>query len=439
MQAGDSISHASPRSNGPAGIPAGTLRVDALDGLRGVLALVVLLHHALLRLAPGADIGSTSPIDYFLPADFAVRVFFAHSGFVVSLRFLATHDPASPVAMVIRRPLRLGLPVAAAVFTGFALVVAFPFDLARWSAAMGGYNGDFDSSPTFPDVLLDAGGRTLLTGSHSLPGGWWTMPIELYCSVALLIGLAVMDRFSVRVRLFALGAYVAVLGALIVVRRAPIAIYPANIPDALLRYTVSFVPFLGGAALAQLWIHHHEMFRPGPDSVTHRRGRIAVLVAAPVGLAIGFLPSVAGRLLPGRPVWLQVDVGLAAVAVVAGFLCVPFLLRIFTRVPFGWLGRISFSLYLIHSVVQHTVMTRLVLVLLDAGVPQTVAIVAGAITQLVVSLALADLLTRTVERAALQWGKPISRKWAQDLSHRWSPQADHPSPDPPGRRATIDS
>lgn len=265
------------------------------------------------------------------------------------------------------------------------------------------------------------------------------MPIELYCSVALLLGLAVMDRFSVRLRLIALGAYVALLGALIVVRRAPIAIYPASIPDALLRYTVSFVPFLGGAALAQLWIHHRRLFQPRPESPQHRRWRTIALVAAPVGLAIGFVPSAAGRLLPGRPAWLQVSVGLAAVAVVAGFLCVPMLLRLFTRVPFGWLGRISFSLYLIRSVVQHTVMTRLVLALLDAGAPRTVAIVAGASTQLVVSLALADLLTRTVERAALHWGKPISRKWAQDLTHRWTPRADRGSPSPENTAATIDT
>jgi peptidoglycan/LPS O-acetylase OafA/YrhL len=85
--------------------PISGYRVDALDGLRGCLALVVALTHGTDLLYPaiaghgvshfGVDrLIQRSPLALFLSADFAVRIFFVHSGFVLALKYFRTRRPA---------------------------------------------------------------------------------------------------------------------------------------------------------------------------------------------------------------------------------------------------------------------------------------------------------------------------------------------------------
>ncbi|WP_205698208.1 acyltransferase [Conexibacter sp. SYSU D00693] len=101
--------------------PSPVDRVAALDGLRGLTAVVVVVYHAwLLTKAPELDGG---PLRDLLSTGFlAVDVFFVLSGFVLLLPTAATGDPGPTRDYVVKRIARIGpaywvaLVVAVAAF-----------------------------------------------------------------------------------------------------------------------------------------------------------------------------------------------------------------------------------------------------------------------------------------------------------------------------------
>src|SRR5205814_1190229 len=102
-------------------------RARGLDGLRGLAALVVVVHHCLLTsptlaraylpghraLGPGAAALTYSPLHLFWAGSEAVIVFFVLSGFVLTLA--VSGDRADWLRYYPRRMLRLYVPVVGSV------------------------------------------------------------------------------------------------------------------------------------------------------------------------------------------------------------------------------------------------------------------------------------------------------------------------------------
>lgn len=117
-------------------------RVGALDGLRGLAALVVVFHHVLMSNphfpAPEGD-GSVvmdkawfmtwSPLHLFWEGTVAVMVFFVLSGYALSLASYRT--PASWLAYYPSRLVRLYVPVALSLVVALALLAVFPREKSK--------------------------------------------------------------------------------------------------------------------------------------------------------------------------------------------------------------------------------------------------------------------------------------------------------------------
>ncbi len=119
--------------------PDGGGRLTELDGLRGLAALVVVVHHALLtwpvlaaqyfgvNRASGSWWLTYTPLHLAWAGTEAVMVFFVLSGLVLALPYLrAAPGPARWRGYYGQRLVRLYLPVLAALAVAAALVVAFP-------------------------------------------------------------------------------------------------------------------------------------------------------------------------------------------------------------------------------------------------------------------------------------------------------------------------
>lgn len=390
-----------------------TARVDALDGLRGCLALVVVFGHVLPLLFPAIDGGGTrhfrfdhlldkSPFALLLSGDFAVRIFFVHSGFVLALKYFRSGDRRWPIAMFVRRPLRLGLPVVAAVLSAFVMVRLVGMRPALLAHVTGGTASEqFPLHPSFGTALSDAFGGTMLLSHHNLPGAWWTMPVELWCSLALLATLIAWSSLSTVVRRAVLVAYG--IGLLALVATTPDAppLYFVSVGGALSLLLLLSISFAIGAGLAKLWATDPGVIA----SVTHRfRWSPAVLGLG--GLAVGVFPSAVKPFTLGNDSLLQLLIMVAAGLVVAVVLGSRRLKELFqSRFP-AWLGRISFAVYLVHLAVQRTLMARAFIWMRQThGLPYNAAAVVAIVGQLVIVLALAHLLSITVDRAAMTWGK----------------------------------
>lgn len=105
-------------------------RNSYLDGLRGLASVTVVFYHYLLSFYPAiftlqprdshtpqnteANIGS-SVLSFLFNGNFAVCLFFVLSGYVLSLKFYAENNFSSPVSGASKRYIRLVIPISISV------------------------------------------------------------------------------------------------------------------------------------------------------------------------------------------------------------------------------------------------------------------------------------------------------------------------------------
>jgi peptidoglycan/LPS O-acetylase OafA/YrhL len=197
-------------------------RLRFLDGLRGLLAVQVVVYHYVFAFAPSLskpiafhDAASPlqawiagTPLYFLIDGASAVFVFFLISGFVLTPSFGAQWD--QPLRNVIRRVIRLFIPAAGAILLGFLLYRLLPdasrdaasLSHAQWlmtihpgiasmshlaaeiftNSAFVGYRGTslFDYGPLLH--LATPGNMAV-----SLNAPLWTLHTELYGSVLLVV------------------------------------------------------------------------------------------------------------------------------------------------------------------------------------------------------------------------------------------------------------
>lgn len=390
---------------------AGPVRLPALDGVRGIAAAVVVVHHALLTWPAlagqyfGADPGSWTwwltftPLHLAWAGTEAVMVFFVLSGFVLARPFLAAERPGRSgrrwPAWYGQRLVRLHPPVLASLLLAAALVHAFPRvadPAASWWSAM--HVAPLDRGTLATDALL-LGGTSLVNSPLwslqwevafclLLPGyvlvcRWlgersvWLLPLLLGLGgLGLLHGSAALSWlpvFGIGVVAAAVPARVARLGARLAAARHPAAAGAALLAGALV------------LLLAEWWGRALHL------ETTAWAGLARALALAGAGL-VCLLPLV----------WP------ALVAV----LCAP---------PLQWLGRLSFSLYLVHEPLLVSVSTLTP----PSGRGAAVTLVVGVLLALPVAVAFHHLVERPTHRLARRVGRAAA-----------GPPATRPAPEPAG-------
>jgi len=327
------------------GVPAGGSgggRVQGLDGLRGVAALVVLVHHSLLLTpvlmavhqdpeAPRSALVqavSATPLHLLWDGEVAVQVFFVLSGFVLTVAATRPRHRWGPYYP--QRLLRLYLPVWAAVVLAVALRVVVPVGdtsgLSPWLT----FHGDLGRAGVLGDLVL------LVGPAGSTMTALWSLRWEVLFS--LLLPLFVLA--ATRLRHWA----PLVLGALAALAWVGAVTGPVDQPYALgALYQLPL--FALGCVLAA--------GRDRVAEVTGRWGRAAWagLLAVAVLLTTSYwLLDLGGD---------REDLPAAVVALTrvlqatgAGLLVVAALgppARPLRHPAVRWLGTRSFSLYLVHE------------------------------------------------------------------------------------------
>lgn len=311
-------------------------RFLALDGLRGVAAVIVVIYHFLLATSlsdeylrvVGGGTGAASPVDiiantplrYVFMGPEAVIIFFVLSGFVLVYPML--HGRGLDLwSYLPRRVLRLWLPSAAAVVLAVVVILATHQDPSEvrslWSKAF--------SFPTLTaSDVVDS--FFLITGSPKLNNPLWTLRWELLFSLLLPIAVLLVARVRRAhwVWLVACGA-ASGLGAAIGVQ------------------ALTYGPvFLAGGILASIVVAKGADLRQRASWTWFLAGLL--LIGLPDIVRIG-LPGDAQAFLRALA---QGFVVLGAAFVVYALIGRSGLSRFFSRGVFRFLGRISFSLYLVH-------------------------------------------------------------------------------------------
>lgn len=327
---------------------------EGIDGLRALAALWVLFFH----------LGGTAFAG--LHGWIGVEVFFVLSGFLITtlvLREEERHGKVSLVAFLVRRQFRI-VPVYLAVL---ALV---------WLDQYVRRTGLDDLSTATPFYLTFVNDWAPSSAAYSQT---WTIGIEQKFYVlwsVMAFGLVLAWRTRVWLLLLVAGALLSQW-------------------QARPWHTVHFVVLLSGSLLALL-LHDRRTFRMMAPVLTPLGGIVAVVAWAVFQCWLGPLLDVVGET--------------RTVVVVGGMACLLLgvlgpgpVRRVMASAPLRFVGRRSYAIYLVQFVAFHVVATT---------VPGLSTYSVGtALVSAVVSLALADLLHRTVERPMIGAGRRVSDRF----------------------------
>ena len=304
-------------------------RLAALDGLRGWAALLVVVFHMSWEL-----FGTVFPSFHvpllagLLNGDLTVSIFFALSGYVLTRHRWGRNDNPNIISTLLRRYMRLELPILASVAVvlvlmllglNFAAPIGQLIDRVQWLETFTVVQPDVDTAIRFATVDVFKFVRL-----NEYNPFLWTMTIELWGSVIVLAASQwpFVQRLAI-IGLFAGGYYLGKFN--------PVgACLPA------------------GALLAML--ESWGLFFTAPPG---RRGGLVFLgiFIAAIGLATWFH-------LAGFSPWATAPLG---IVLVIAALRSPQLQAVLATPISRWLGHISFPLYLMQFPVLLSLVSWLII------------------------------------------------------------------------------
>ncbi|MBS0374837.1 MAG: acyltransferase [Proteobacteria bacterium] len=321
------------------------VRIDALDGLRGVAVLAVIGYHFFSRWTLPLNPTNLYPYGDWLAGVavlrygyFGVHLFFLVSGFVISLTLQRC---ATWREFAVRRAARL-VPsmVLAAVATYLIVSLVAPH---YWTPKA----CNFLPSLTFTDPLLYE--RAFGLHCDFMDGAYWSLWVEVRFYVwAALLYYAVSAKHFLRNCAWLAGA------ALVVFVFEQRASHIPGIGLADLVFFPAYAPWLlAGVGFFHAWMD---------------RGRVGAWFLVAVGLLFGLVGSAAD--FPER---------LVVLGIYAVFTVFVLRLRIASLLAASWLTRVgaaSYALYLLHQEIGVTLIAALARALGIEGRPSTVVALA---------------------------------------------------------------
>lgn len=375
-------------------------RLVQLDSLRGLAALAVVFHHCLItfpalhgpaaflfdsrQVYPTAYRFTYSPLHLLWGGHEAVIFFFILSGFVLALPYLTENRTGGYFAFVVKRFCRIYLPYAGVVIVS-GLLMGLLADHGVSGASS--WFQEMWSQPITWSVVKD---MALMLGkyTHNVDTVTWSLVHEIRISLIFPVLVWFVRRLDWKWSL-AGGLLLSTTGSYIAHR---IGLVPSTLADSL--YYTGF--FVAGAVLAK----QHRVVEQHVARVAWG-WRCALLV---VGLGLynwaWEVPQVPLVRMPLCMDW--VIAGGALVIMVLALASRHLSVRL-QHLWLVWLGKVSYSLYLVHPVVLLTMVyalhTRLPLPVVVAMVPP-------------ISLLVAEVAYRFLEAPSMKLG----RRWAASIT-----------------------
>jgi peptidoglycan/LPS O-acetylase OafA/YrhL len=352
-------------------------KIDVLDSLRGLAALIVLFAHTapvyLFRPSPH---GPTPLVDLWHSHSFPVRLFFVLSGFVLSLAYLRTGDPATLRSAAIRRYFRLVVPILGSVVLVYLLLMMgliSPILVPRFQSMGSAIDAGFDS-------LLDALYRSIFAFDYerTYNRALWTMSPEFFGSLFVFALLGLFGSMRNRWLIFT------VIGGFL-----------------LIRGETWFVDFLAGLMLA---------VAVGPNARANGGWKWSAVVLIALVMADVTRPWLERHGL-GRLANLGLDYWstIASAMLILATLRWRGLNRCLSAPPFVFFGRISFGLYLLHIPVILVLHSCVFVPMIEAGWHWKTAGTATSMTAWVASVLLGAAASRTLDPWGIRLGKAVDR------------------------------
>jgi peptidoglycan/LPS O-acetylase OafA/YrhL len=340
----------------------GKKRITWIDGLKGVASLFVVCHHFIMGYYPAAYQGAEavthfsgnleikfaqSPLAFFTIGDFWVSVFCLVSGLVISYQVMHMTQNRQFSKSLLKRYPRLMLPV----FALSAIVYVMLHLNLFWNGPAAMLSGSewlaqfYQNKTTISDLLLSSIADTWIVGMSTMYSNAFWMLADLFAGSFMAYILAAMGReMNNRILYVYIGVAVVYLST-----------------------NSRLTNFALGVLIAYIIERFGEKIQIYKNACITAGGLMIFISVILGSYPVGCEPTNAYRLLnhlPDRlnPVYFYHM--LAAALLVMGIYLFRPLAKLLSAEPFLFLGKISYSIYIIHIPVLFSVsawlLTRIV-------------------------------------------------------------------------------
>ncbi|HHT2663919.1 TPA: acyltransferase family protein [Citrobacter freundii] len=311
-----------------------------IEGIRGVACLMVVLSHLALIFYPGLHEKEliqnklelsifNSPLSFFYSGTAAVFIFFVLSGYVLTYGVMKNNNVLLSIStMTIRRYFRLAIPVVASCALSFLVIKYASVDTSRLSAWISSY-GKFE--PSIFGAMYSGLIETFFRGGSAYNPVLWTMKIEFIGSLIIFFYCAVSSKVEKKTSI--------AVAFSVVIFMLPLS--------QIEKY--SYICFMFGAIL-----NHMDLKLKTFISVTFLC--IGVYFG---GVHYGSSTYAYVINLISYPVFGEMTnayylfCAFSGIFVVTAIIKNDMLSNLFSIRPFVYLGRVSFSVYLIHLPIMY--------------------------------------------------------------------------------------
>ena len=325
-------------------------RIDSLDSLRGIAAMIVVIFHCLLSFNvfyyanyedeysnKFVELITISPLHTIWAGKEAVLLFFVLSGFVLALPFLNGNAPEYKV-YVVRRFFRIYIPYVVLIFISGVLMIIFAEykDIEYLSST---FNNRWDHYPTITSILAHI--LMINYDSANINGVVWSLYHEMRISLFFPLIVLLFIKFNWKK---ALG--IALILTFIVYNGFTFVAHGFT-NEMLAKLILSFretfyylVFFIMGTTLASRMNYVQSLIKPLNPGVKASLFVLSLLLVNDRWMykIVNFKGSLIDDILPGIGILILFSLILSSEKID----------KILTLKPFLFLGNVSYSLYLVH-------------------------------------------------------------------------------------------
>ncbi|WP_341900264.1 acyltransferase [Fluviicola taffensis] len=375
-----------------------------LDGVRGVAMMIVVLHHFGLGFFPainylnpekihlgngGAEmLIAKTPLNIFFNGGFAVSIFFVLSGFVLSYKFHQSGSRKLLTEYAAKRYFRLLLPVAGSVVICYLLHLFGLFShqhVGEITKSQDWFQGLYSDMKGLGDVLKNIFLDVFLNNDNRYNAVLWTMTIEFLGSLLLFSFLALMGNNKKTILLHILVAAV-----------------------ILCTDKKFYAAFILGSLISKLFV----------DGFSFPKGWKGISIKLVLLITGVYFSSYPQGFFTEQSIWKPLAWSCTNsydLFHVLGAFCILFVIcfdrnfiRFFSIKPFLYLGKISFSFYLLHLAVMCSLGCFIFLQLWKPGtyfVPFLISFLAS----MAVSFLVSHFYYQFVDKAGIRFSEKMGR------------------------------
>jgi peptidoglycan/LPS O-acetylase OafA/YrhL len=309
------------------------MRINSLDSVRGIAALVVVFSHLYAGI-PAFNVDhlwvfNYTPLSFLIDGRFSVLIFFILSGFVLSLPFIAGKQDYWPY--VIRRVCRIWLPFVFAIFGATLLYAYFSTTIPQWEHTEHYFPKSLPISLLLSHLLMSGVGVDCVSLDHPM----WSLIIEMRVSLIFPLLFLFLKRTSW------LGLVVLIIAGIVSIK---VSAFLGTFNN-----TFSSTTLTGSLLLTGYYI---PLFGLGIMIALHRNQLTEAFARIPMSVQLGLVLMMV--LIPNQYTKAHNSLkdiydGLLAAYLIMCCLICPRLDKVLSLKPFRWLGKVSYSMYLIHA------------------------------------------------------------------------------------------